>query len=236
MLSSILLFSARCPSQPRLLVYLQQRVGNGKPRCHYRTPAGRDHTQDEEVQCWHSISHQVLLLSACLSLLLLGVWLPTTMFLYSRQNIVYGCSRLHERYLCSREMEFVLGINEFYATSHIHLIASFRRPWAYYSVSVCALNSLCQTLKTDINFRRMRFSAHCFRVRISFYWDRTILIGASLRAVSSPYCFLLQDSSVSSHRNIDVAPPISSLSYLKRTTKPVQPNMSFSCRSVCIFN
>lgn len=58
------------------------------------------------------------------------------MFLYSRQNIVYASPRLHERYLRSREMEFTLGINEFYATSHIHLIASFRRPWAYYSVGV----------------------------------------------------------------------------------------------------
>ena len=71
---------------------------------------------------------------AGVAVVLVCVVLPLRISQLAYQLVVYSQAKFHEKYLQTREMEYLLGLNAFFAENHMHLVSSFKRFCAYFWV------------------------------------------------------------------------------------------------------
>ena len=70
----------------------------------------------------------------CLAVMICGpfiIGLPVLLWHTTRRQLVYTEDVAHEIYLKAREMEYLLGLNDVWKTSHMYVFSSFRRVSAY---------------------------------------------------------------------------------------------------------
>lgn len=83
------------------------------------------------VTCW-SFQHILLVAIAGGSALLMAVALPLTMTVLIRKALVTPRTQDHEKYLRLKETEYVVELDNEWATQHFHLFSSFKRRSVYH--------------------------------------------------------------------------------------------------------
>jgi hypothetical protein len=110
------------------------------------------------VTCW-SGSHMGIVIAVCVILLPFIICLPAIIFYLTWKVVVFHDAVMHERYafyliwwiiscpqlygmdgnryMQSRELEYLMGVNTLYETTNFHVIASNRRAFAHSRAIIC---------------------------------------------------------------------------------------------------
>lgn len=80
--------------------------------------------------CWEA-PHIILLIVMTFTSGFFAVSLPLIIWRRMQRIIVFHDPVLHERYLQSRELEYMMGCNNLYEYTFFFYIASFKRKWAW---------------------------------------------------------------------------------------------------------
>jgi len=91
---------------------------------------------DPSITCW-SGSHIGIVIAVCVILLPFIICLPAIIFYLTWKVVVFHDAIMHERYMQSRELEYLMGVNTLYETTNFHVIASNRRAFAHSRAIIC---------------------------------------------------------------------------------------------------
>jgi hypothetical protein len=89
------------------------------------------------------ITHAAIVVLCALPIVL---GLPMYLSRWAAKVTVYGKGDMHERYLQSREIEYLLGINKLYEESHFQIVGAYRRPFAFFKAACCIQKILLAAL------------------------------------------------------------------------------------------
>jgi hypothetical protein len=87
------------------------------------------------------IAHAAIVVLCALPIVL---GLPMYLSRWAAKVTVYGKGDMHERYLQSREIEYLLGINTLYEESHFQIVGAYRRSFAFFK-AVCCIQKILLT-------------------------------------------------------------------------------------------
>jgi hypothetical protein len=96
---------------------------------------------DSALECGGA-AHVVLLLLALATAVPFAVALPLWLRRRTVKAAVFTSGDAHDKYLRSREVEFLLGLNDYYERDSVYLASSLRRPWAHWRAVQCAQKAL----------------------------------------------------------------------------------------------
>jgi hypothetical protein len=81
--------------------------------------------------CWEEGGHIVLFVIVSAVSLFFCTALPVLLYKRTKRILVFHAPQLHERYLQSRELEYILGVNNLYEYTYFFYMGSFKRFWAW---------------------------------------------------------------------------------------------------------
>lgn len=80
--------------------------------------------------CWEA-PHIILLIVVTALSGFFTFMLPYFIYTRTRRIVVFHDPQLHERYLQSRELEYLIGCNNLYEYTQFYMIASYKRVWSW---------------------------------------------------------------------------------------------------------
>eukprot|EP01006_Ploeotia_vitrea_P033641 TRINITY_DN65595_c8_g3_i1.p1 TRINITY_DN65595_c8_g3~~TRINITY_DN65595_c8_g3_i1.p1 ORF type:complete len:727 (-),score=357.74 TRINITY_DN65595_c8_g3_i1:57-2195(-) len=91
---------------------------------------------DSGISCF-SAPHFVLVIIAGCTALPFALLYPYVLYGYTKPLAVFQSVTMHEKYLQSREIEYLMGINNLYQVDRVYLVSSFRRYFVHYRAGIC---------------------------------------------------------------------------------------------------
>lgn len=88
------------------------------------------------LECY-AAPHIVLILLSLVFVLPFLVLVPLLLRQFSSKATIFSDMILHEKYLRSREIEYLIGVNNYYDMDAFYLLSSYNRSWSHYKSWVC---------------------------------------------------------------------------------------------------
>jgi hypothetical protein len=84
----------------------------------------------DSTESCYTMMHFIVLLCILFPLIYVVFAFPIRMWRHTRQHAVFAQQHLHEKYLCSKEIEFLMGVNDTFGEDQLYILSSYRRKYS----------------------------------------------------------------------------------------------------------